>query len=815
MDTFRQDVRYACRALMNRPGFSLLAVLTLAVGLGVNAVAFSAINALLYKPMRFEGAEQLGRVRLTGTGNPYAQTSLPDFEDLARETTSFDAMFAEARMPLSLRLARPDGSVEDAAAEEAWGLLVSANYLPAMRARPVVGRLFEPSDFIGSELPAIVSERFWRDRLGGGFSVAGRTVILNGQSFSIIGVLPEGFQGPGGLYEPQLWVPLERLDALALSPRLKDRQTNWLSVLARMRSGVTPEQAQTDLRRVVAHLESVYPATHRGRHIELVPFSRGVAELDTLARVSWIALGVVGTILLIACFNVAGLLLARAAERQREMGVRAALGASRGRVLRQLITEGLLLAGVSALAAVALAAWSADLLVAFSLPSPIPQRLHIALDRRVMLFIAGMSVLAGVLPAVAPAVQAMRVDLLSTLRRESAIGGRPSRLRSLFVIAQVAGSTLFLAAALLFVRSFVNSTRFEPGFDTEHTLVLELNTSAYGYDVARADAFYAQLVDRLDALPGVREVALADRAPYSVGFPKVLDIAASEENCATTTCRTAIEFGISAGHFGALGVPLRAGRDLSAQEVRADAAVAVVGEAMARALWPAQNAVGRSLRTGKDGRTVQVVGVAADTKQQSFTEQVRWYLYRPLRTAELNERVAVIVRTSGDPALLTGAVRQQVGAIDASLPAASIKTTQERMQLPMWPARTAAGVFAICGALALGLATVGLFGVTYFTVSQRTREFGIRVALGATRQRVMSLVLREGLILTLPGVLLGLVGALLGMRVAARLLLGIGPADPATYLATAVLQTVVALAACAFPAYRATNADPMTALRQD
>jgi predicted permease len=815
MEALRHDLRYAFRALLHRPAFSALAVLTLAIGIGVNTVAFSAINALFAKPLRFPDAQELGWIQISGGRNPYHQASLPDYLDIARENRTFEAIIAEARIPLGFRAAAVDGLPAAGAVEQAWGLLVSANYLDAMRARPIAGRLFSASDVNGSEVPVVVSERFWVDRLGGGESIAGRTITLNGREFSIVGILPEGFQGPGGLYEPDVWLPLARLELLNLSPRLLSRDEPWLGVVGRMKRGVTSAQALADLRGIMGRLATSYPATNADRTPIFIPVTQGVPELRRLARLSWLGLGVVGIVLLIACFNVAGLLLARTSERQREIGVRTALGARRSRILRQLVTEGMLLAALSGAASLLLAAWSADLLSAFSLPSPIPQRLHIGLDRRLVMFTLALVATAGILPALIPALQMTRADVLKSLRRESPMGGHPSWLRNAFVVAQVAGSTLFLASALLFVRSFLNSTTFAPGYDTAHTLVLELTPSSYGYDAVRSQRFFEQLVDRLERLPGIDHAALTDRTPFSIGFPKTLDVSRPDETCSAGRCRSATEFGVSPGHFAALGLPLLSGRDLNEQEYRSDAPVAVISASMASAFWPGDQAVGQSLRTGRGGRLVEIVGVVGDVKD-TFTHTSRWYLYRPLRPAEFGERIAVVMHTPGEPETLLAPVQQQVQALAPELPAAgAVNTTRDRMQLQLWPARTAAGFFLICGTLALVLATVGLFGVTFYTVSQRTREFGVRVALGASSQNVMSLVLREGLTLALPGVVLGIGGALVAMRLLSRALYGVGPADPGMYAVTASVQFVVALAACILPAYRASKSDPMVALRYE
>jgi predicted permease len=804
MASFLLDLRYALRSLLARPGFSILAVLTLAIGIGVNTVAFSALNGLLLKPRRFPDAATLGWIMTKAPGNAYGSTSLPDFTDFRRANRTFEFVAAEGRIALSMRT--------ESGAEEVWALLVSSDYLAMLRALPRVGRIFTGGDL--DDLPAMVSERFWNERLGGGASVAGRTLTLNGRTFSIAGVLPDGFQGPGGLFEPEMWLPLERIDVLGLSPALHARGEAWLGVSGRLKEGVTYAQAEADLQSIARDLASAHPATNKDRGVVFRPVIYGNAEMRSLAPFAWLALGVVGIVLLIACFNVAGLMLARAVERQREIGVRTALGAGRARILRQLLTEGMLLAVLGGGAAMLVANWSGDLLAAFALPSPIPQRLHMPVDARLVGFTALMAALAGLLPALLPAFQATRADLLGTLKLESsAAGGRRSRGRNIFVVAQIAGSTLFLAAALLFVRSFLNVAAYDPGFDAARVLTAELAPATYGYDSSRATTFFDAALARIASVPGVTHAALADRAPFFVGAPKSAEVAIGHEDCAVVKCRTAFRYAVGRGYFAALGQPIVAGRDFTDQDISSGSGV-IVGAALASQLWPAGHAIGQSLREGRDGQLREVVGVAADVKIATQRDRTTLNVYRPMSARDFGGRVTILVRTGGDPRTIIAPVRQHLQALDPGLPP-YIRTMHQRMDIQLWPSRTAAGFLLVCGSLALLLATVGLFAVTYYAVNQRTREFGVRVALGATPRRVMSLVLREGLMLTIPGVVLGTAAALAAARILSNALFGIGPADPGTYAATAALQTMVALAACALPAYRATKADPMVALRHE
>jgi predicted permease len=420
---------------------------------------------------------------------------------------------------------------------------------------------------------------------------------------------------------------------------------------------------------------------------------------------------------------------------------------------------------------------------------------------------------AGVLPTLLPAVQATRLNLMRSMRLETTLGQRRSVARSAFVIAQIAGSTAFIATALLFVRSFWTTAASDPGFETKHLLVAEIKPTDYGYDAAKARVLFDNLLERLRQLPAVEKAAIADRVSFYVGFPRVAKVSADGSSCATADCRTAYVYAVGAGFFDAMGIPLRYGREFRASEIQSGDAV-IVSQGMAERVWPGRNAIGEWLREGPEGRLLQVVGVAADIVHHRFGESSRDYVYRPLRSNEYGDTITLIVRTAGEARLFVNMVRDEIRALDPNLPPSSTKSMDQRMELPLWPVRTAAGFFLVCGTLALVLATVGLFGMTYLTVSQRTREFGVRVALGATRSRVMTLVIGESLWLTLPGIAIGLTGALIVGYVLASSFFSIASADPTTYAATAALQAAVALAACLLPAYRATTADPMLALRE-
>ena len=619
--------------------------------------------------------------------NGTQQLSLPDYRHLAEANSKFEGIAAEGRMPLSMR--------DAGRSQQVWALLVSANYLSLLQVKPELGRLFADADVRNADIVAVVSHRFWFNTLGGG-TLAGRSVTVNQRVVSIVGVLPDAFQGPGGLYEPDIWIPLDQMQALDLHQDFQGKPRAWLGTVGRLKPNVTAAQAQADLDGLAVNLSFYRADSPERTKLTYIPVRDGNPQVRSLAWMAWIGLAVVGVVLLIACFNMAGLLLARAVERQSEIGVRAAMGASRARILRQLVTEGLVLAVLGGIASLVVAAWSADLLSTFSLPSPIPQRLHMAIDGRLIAFTIVMVIVAGVLPAVMPAFHATKADLLRSIRSQSESGARPSRARNAFVVAQIAGSTLFLGAALLFVRSYWNSAAEDPGFDTERTLIVELDPGTRNYDESRARLLLDNLLERVRALPGVSAAAAADRVPFYVGFAKTTDVLADGSDCSTPQCRSAMVYAVGDGFFNALGIPLKDGREFSEGDVRTATGV-IVSETMAARLWPGQRAVGRTIREGKEGRHLEVIGVAGDVKHRMMNEEPGSYLYRPFRPSEYNARVTVVVRTHGSPIQLAGPVQDQIEALDPDLAAVMVKTMTKRMEMPLWPSRTAAG-FSISAA---------------------------------------------------------------------------------------------------------------------
>jgi predicted permease len=802
MESILADLRYSARSLLKRPGFTALAVLTLALGIGVTTVAFSAISALLLRPFFVADADHLGWITLTGPGNPRGYATSDEFEALARDPRAFEAIEAEARVPVSYRTR--DG------VEQAWALLVSTHYLRTFHLPLEQGRAFDDSDIRRGDFPVVVSHRFWSDKLGAPASLGGLTIEVGGRLFSVIGVVEDAFQGPGGLFAPDLWIPLARMDMLRVERHKPEDR--WLTLFGRIRDGVTYAQGSAELTAFAQRMATDLEQAKQRRGV-FYPMKDGHPDLREIRPVAWLAFGAVNIVLLIACFNLSSLLIARSAERQTEIGVRTALGASRRRIVQQLLTESLLVAVAAGIAALIVASWSGNLLAAFSLPAPIPQRAHLGVNRLVILFAVAATLVAGVLPALLPAIRATRDGMVRSIRTESGFGSR-SRVRSIFVVAQIAGSTTFVVAAALFGRSFLETTAVDPGFDADHIALIQISPSEHAYTPGQGAQLVATLRDRIASLPGVAHASMADRVPFYVGATRTLEYAIDGTDCRASECQTAGAYGVGPGYFAAMGVAIREGRDFSAADLAGPPSI-VISEHMAHKLWPGESALGRTLRLGDAGERVAVIGVAANMRHRSLSEPDAAYVYRPLTAAAADAGVALIARTANDPRTILAAVREVLRSTDPDIPPSALTTMNERMQLPLWPARTTAGFFAICGTLALALASIGLFGVMYFTVAQRTREFGIRVAIGATRARVLGVVLGEGLRLAIPGVVVGIGFGYLAGRLLARALYGISPADPVSLAATAALQIFVALAACALPAYRATTADPIAALRQE
>jgi macrolide transport system ATP-binding/permease protein len=828
-----QDIRYAIRMVRKNLGFTAIAVLTLALGVGANTAVFSVINGLLLRPLPVERPDELFAVsRGDGAGPP---ASYPDYMYYRDQNQVFSGLASAA--PASLNF----GGFESGGGDQVGGVVmgeitgevVSGNYFSTLGVNAELGRTLTPEDdqVAGAHPVAVVSHGFWKNRLGAASDVIGKTLVLNGHGFTVIGVMPESFTGAlfGALFTPHVWAPLAmQAQLLPGAPdRLHDHRDNWLGLIGRLKPNVAPPQAAAALNTLDGQLRQHYAEPERGRGETTLSLlsTRGVIlphQRRMITILSTLATLVVGAVLLIACANVASLLLARATARRREIAVRLALGASRWRLIRQLLTESLLLAILSAVTGLILASWAVNLLIKFAptvgLFTFAP---NLKLDSRVFVFTLAVSLLTGVIVGLAPALQSYKADLVLSLKDESGNAGggsrrsRPFGLRGLLVSAQVGISLVLLITTGLFIRSSMIAATIDPGFDTENGLVLTLDLGLQDYTETRGKQFQKELKEHLAALPGVKAVSLASYVPLSPGGPQA-EVRIEGTEPARESDRDLVGImAVDSDYFQTMGTGLLHGRNFGSADREDSPSVAIINETTAKRYWPGVDAIGKRLRLGAaDAPLREVVGIVQDSKWRYIGERPRSVVYRPI-SQSWSPLSSFVLRSTGQPNALLADVRREVQGLDRNLPVQVLRTLPEHVSEALWPAQLGAGLLAVFGLLALTLAAVGLSAVIAYLVSQRTREIGIRLALGAQARDVLKLVVWQGLKLTFSGVVIGLFGAFALTRLLENLLYGLSPTDPLTFLAITTLLVAVALLACYIPARRATKVDPLVALRYE
>jgi predicted permease len=807
MESLPRDLRHAARSMLRSRALTVAAVSTLALALGANTALFSLVNAILLRPLPgiAEPARLVNVHRSAADGTTLHGFSHPDYRDLSERGLRFAELAAFNGRGASLGTG--------GAPELVGTQLVSGNYFDVLGVRPLRGRMLSGSDdrAPGGSPVAVVSHSLWQRRLGGDPAVVGRTIRLNGFPFTVVGVAPEGFQGHFVGFPFDVWVPLTMAAQAAPDEDLAARDAQWLELVGRLAPGVTRAQAQAGLAGAMAGLAREHPQTLRGASVDV----RAMTGVDDSLRsgvVGFLALLQVAAllVLLIACVNLAGLLLARAAGRGRELAVRMALGAGQAALTRQLMVETLGLFVLGGVAGVAVAFWATDLLHAF-LPTAFPVPLHfdLRLDVRVLAFAAAVTVLTGLVCGLVPALLAARVDPLPALK-DSRLAGTPKlRLRSLLVAGQVALTTLLLVGAGLFLRTLQTARTIDPGFDPEGVHTARLDLTLLAGNELRGRAFYDQLIGGLVTQPGVQSASLATSIPLRSLAPPTAGVRADGPASASEPGLTAALNAVTPAYFETLRVPVVAGRAFLSADTPASRPVAVVNETLAHRLWPGRSPVGERLWQGATPR--EVVGVVRDTKVRSLGEDPQPQIYVPLAQG-FAPRARLLVRGQGD---LAAAVQRQVAAAAPDLPVMESTPLREAITFALFPQRMAAAIAGALGALGLALAATGLYGVVAYSVSQRTREMGVRLALGARRSDVMALVLGRGLRLTLAGVAAGGVLAAALTPAARGLLHGVSPTDVPTFLAVGLLMTAVAGLASYVPARRASRVDPLVALRYE
>ena len=816
-DNMIQDLRYGVRMLAKRPGFTLVAVLSLALGLGANTAIFSLVNTLLLRPLPVHQPEQLVALNSAGEGRGmFSNFSYLNYRDLRDRNSVFSDLIGYRIAPLNVS--------HDGINERRWGYQVTGNYFAALGINAAQGRLLSKDDdrTQGAHPVVVIGHQYWQQSYGGAPDVVGKEMIVNGGRYTIIGVAPAGFLGTEIAAAAELWFPLMMQPQLEQGSNALDRRgSEMLFVQGRLKPGVSQLQAQTELTNLAAQLEGEFPDDNAGKRIALSsPGLFGNSMRGSLLGFVGALMGVVGAVLLLACLNLANLLLARAAERRREIAVRLALGASRWRLVRQLLTESLLLACGGGLLGLLPALWLVDLLKAFKLPPNVPVVFAIQVDYRVYLFTFLLSLVTGVLFGLLPAWQATKGDLIPALKDESPSWRgsqqslRGSWMKSGLIVVQIALSLILLIGGGLMVRALQQANGLKLGYEPRQAGELSFDLRLQGYPGAQRREFQKRLLERVSAMPGVKAVGLADLLPVDLHFSRTsvyLDGVTPERNARVPSAMYNL---VSPGYFQAMGTRMLQGRDFTPQDNEPSAQVAIINESFARRFFPGQNPLGQQFSLGSaNAPKVQVVGIVEDGKYANLNEEARPYVARPMWQVG-SGATSVVVRTDTDLPSLMSSVRREVLELDPYLPI-STTTLVERLSLPLLPARLTASLLAGFGLLALALAAIGIYGVMSYGVTQRTHEIGVRMALGAQKADVIKLIIGQGFTLTFLGVAFGLLAAIVLTRLMKSLLFGVNATDPLTFMLVALLLTAVALLACFLPARRAARVEPLKALRHE
>ncbi|MGI9105206.1 MAG: ABC transporter permease [Pyrinomonadaceae bacterium] len=811
MGTFYQDLKYGLRMLWKNRGFTVVAVFALALGIGANTAIFSVVNTVLLRPLPFVQPEQLLVLWGAEQGGGEQQrhvSSYPDFRDLRDQTGSLAYVSAYGRNGSTL--------AGDDEPEQISGAMVSADLFPLLGVGPALGRVFtREEDQPDGPRVIVLGYGLWQRRFGSDPKIIGRELQISGRSTTVVGVMPSGFKFPTDAERSDYWMPLAS-DATAAT-RLNNRGSHFLRIVGRLRPGVTLEGAQAELTTVASRLEQQYPETNTGLGVRLVSLHE-----DLVGRVRpalLVLLGAVGFVLLIACANVANLLLARAAARTREMAIRTALGASRWRVIRQLLTESLLLSLVGGGVGLLLALWGIDLLVGVS-PADIPRAREIALDGRVLAFTVMVSLLTGIFFGLAPALHASKTNLNESLKegsRGSTEGLRSNRVRSLLIVSEVALSLVLLVGAGLLIKSFLRLQQVDPGFKSKNVLTLNLSLPRIKYpEPERQKIFFREALGRMKSLPGVESIGAVNILPLSgnnrsnsfaiVGQPKPVPGQEPEADSRV----------ISPDYFSALGIPLSRGRAFTQRDTQTTPLVLVVNETFARRFFPGAEALGQRVVIDDDeNKAREIVGVVGDVRHEGLDSPPEPEYYEPYQQTPERSMTFVARTNLNNPSALGGALRDALKSMDEDLYVPGMKTMDELRAGSVAERRFSTLLLGVFAGVALLLAAVGIYGVMAYSVMRRTHEIGLRIALGAQAADVLKLVVGQGMFLALVGVVVGLAASFALTRVMANLLYEVSATDPLIFAGIALLLAGVAFIACYIPARRATKVDPMIALRYE
>jgi predicted permease len=813
VSTLGSDLRYAVRSLLKSPGLSLAAILSLGLGIGANTTIFTWVQAVLFRPI--PGAAEPDRLLIPAMtsreGRPRSW-SYPNYRDFRDRSTLVDFV-AQDDMTMSIAV--------DGRAERAWGGLVSGNYFDVLGIKPALGRMFTAEDdkTPGGHPVVVLSHAYWQRRFAGDPSIVGRQVSVNNTPMTVIGVAPEGFLGSFLGLASSAWAPMMMMRELTGGNRIEQRGNSWFNTLVRLKPGVSRQQAQAEAESIMRQLEQEYREANDGRRVRLVTTWEAPFGAPTvLAPILGVLSIVVMLVLAIACANVANLLLSKAVGRRREVAIRLSMGASRWRVVRQLLTEALVLSTISGLAGLMMARWTMNLIMAFVPPVDLPIDLGLRMDQTTLLFALAVSIATGVVFGLAPAVQASNPETVNALKEQAGRGSEARsgrRLRSTLVVAQVAVCLVLLVGATLFLRSLIAAQQLSPGFDPAGVATVSMDLYPSGYVGDRALDFERRAVDAVQALPGVTSASYANRLALGLGGNSSMGLQVdgytprqNEEVVISYTL-------VAPRHFETMRIPMREGREFLRSDTKDAPLVVIINETMSRRYWPNGGALGGHVRFGQ--RPAEVIGIAADSRYNALNEGPLPQIYLPLEQNNVGT-VALLVRVNSDPAAALNGIRDAIRTLDPNLPIYNARTMTEHMQTAVFAQRMAADLLGALGVLALLLAAIGLYGVMAYAVSQRTQEMGIRLALGASPGALLGMVVKQGMRLTIVGLAIGLTLALaaFGSIGAMRTLLpGISPLDPITFVGVPVILASIAALAAWIPARRAGKVDPLVALRYE
>jgi predicted permease len=829
LENILSDIRFACRWLRRSPAFTLVAVLSLATGIGFNAALFAVIDEVLFRPLPVSRPDRLVEVYTSSSdGDVYATSSYPDLLDFKARNDVFVDMLAYS--PSMAALAVGDRS------RLAMGETVTGNYFPLLGVKAALGRTLLPEDDrIGAPRAAMISSRTWRRDFGADPSVVGRTIRIHGQPYTIVGVAPATFTGMFPLLSPELWTPIAFVDdvepggiiSTVPSPtgntRLERRGQRWMFIKGRLKDGVTPAAAAANLRLIGRQLTVEYPQTNKRLDVAAIPTSsvriHPMAD-RALVPIAAAAMFAVGLVLLVACANVASMLLARASGRQKEIGIRLAIGASRRRIVQQLLSETAVMAVLGAASGIALAWAFTRLLASMPLPIPIPLTIELHIDARVLVFTAAVAVLASLVAGLAPALKSTRPNLVGELKGDTQLShaaGRRWTLRDALVVAQIAVTMVLLVGAGLLMRSLLAAEKIDLGFRPGGLAIVSTEMNMIGYDDTRAKQFYERALEQIRALPGVQGAALAERLPLSMNYNRSQVFLPDRASRPVNDDKGIVvdNTRVSPEYFATMGIAIVRGRNFATTDTPASPGVAIINEAMARRFWPDRDPIGQQIRRrGIDGPAYTIVGIAADHKVNTVGEDQTPYIHYAVSQFPSSGE-SIIARTHGDAGALLAAMRKELLALEPDVLFVEQQTMATQVDATLLPIRAGAVAVTAVSAVAMLLAAVGLYGVIAYAVARRTREIGIRIALGARSRAVVALVMRQGLALATAGAALGSLLSLGAAKAISGALYGVGAFDPVTWIGAIVTLFAVAAAANAVPARRAAVVDPSLALRSE